>query len=98
MITNDAVIFGILLSILGLVFLTYYSKSSFWKNFYTFFPVILVCYFLPSFLNSTGIINSDNSNLYYVASRYLLPCSLVLLTISVDLKEIIKLGPKVIFL
>ena len=98
MITNDAVIFGILLTILGLVFLTYYSKSSFWKNFYTFFPVILVCYFLPSFLNSTGIINSDNSNLYYVASRYLLPCSLVLLTISVDLKEIIKLGPKALIM
>jgi uncharacterized membrane protein len=98
MITNDAVIFGILLSILGLVFLTYYSKSSFWKNFYIFFPVILVCYFLPSFLNSTGIINSDNSNLYYVASRYLLPCSLVLLTISVDLKEIIKLGPKALIM
>jgi len=98
MITNDAVIFGILFSILGLVFLTYNSTSSFWKNFYTFFPVILVCYFLPSFLNTTGIINSDNSNLYYVASRYLLPCSLVLLTISVDLKEIIKLGPKALIM
>jgi uncharacterized membrane protein len=98
MITNDAVIFGILFSILGLVFLTYNSKSSFWKNFYTFFPVILVCYFLPSFLNTIGIINSDNSNLYYVASRYLLPCSLVLLTISVDLKEIIKLGPKALIM
>ena len=98
MITNDAVIFGILFSILGLVFLTYNSISSFWKKFYTFFPVILVCYFLPSFLNTTGIINSDNSNLYYVASRYLLPCSLVLLTISVDLKEIIKLGPKALIM
>lgn len=98
MITNDAVIFGILFSILGLVFLTYNSKSSFWKNFYTFFPVILVCYFLPSFFNSAGIINSDNSNLYYVASRYLLPCSLVLLTISVDLREIIRLGPKALIM
>ena len=98
MITNDAVIFGILFSILGLVFLTYNSKSSFWKKFYTFFPVILVCYFFPSFLNTTGVINSDNSNLYYVASRYLLPCSLVLLTISVDLKEIIKLGPKALIM
>ena len=98
MITNDAVIFGILFSILGLVFLTYNSKSSFWKKFYTFFPVILVCYFFPSFLNTTGVINSDNSNLYFVASRYLLPCSLVLLTISVDLKEIIKLGPKALIM
>ena len=98
MITNDAVIFGILFSILGLVFFTYNSKFPFWKKFYTLFPVILVCYFLPSFFNSTGIINSENSNLYYVASRYLLPCSLVLLTLSVDIKEILKLGPKALIM
>ena len=69
MITNDAVIFGILFSILGLVFFTYNSKLSFWKKFYTLFPVILVCYFLPSFFNSTGIINSENSNLYYASGN-----------------------------
>ena len=98
MIDNDAVIFGILISILGLVFYTSGLNSKFWKNFYTIFPVILVCYFLPSFFNSTGIIDSSNSNLYFVASRYLLPCSLVLLTLSVDLREIIKLGPKALIM
>ena len=84
MITNDAVIFGILITILGVVFYTSNLNSKFWKSFYTVFPVILVCYFFPSFFNSTGIIDSSNSNLYFVASRYLLPCSLVLLTLSVD--------------
>ncbi len=98
MITNDAVIFGILLSVLGLVFYTSASSSKFWKSFYTIFPVILICYFLPSFFNSFGIIDSSESNLYFVASRYLLPCSLVLLTISVDLKEILKLGPKALIM
>ena len=33
-----------------------------------------------------------------MASRYLLPCSLVLLTLSVDLREILKLGPKAIIM
>ena len=98
MITNDAVIFGILITILGIVFYTSNLNSKFWKSFYTVFPVILVCYFFPSFFNSTGIIDSSNSNLYFVASRYLLPCSLVLLTLSVDLKEILKLGPKAIIM
>ena len=98
MITNDAVIFGILITILGIVFYTSNLNSKFWKRFYTVFPVILVCYFFPSFFNSTGIIDSSNSNLYFVASRYLLPCSLVLLTLSVDLKEILKLGPKAIIM
>ena len=98
MITNDAVIFGILLIILGFVFYTSSLNNNSWKRFYTFFPVLLVCYFLPSLLNSSGIIDSDNSNLYYVASRYLLPCSLVLLTLSVDLREISKLGSKALIM
>ena len=98
MITNDAVIFGILMSILGFVFYTSSINSNFWKNFYTLFPVLLLCYFLPSLFNTLGIINSDNSSLYFVASRYLLPCSLVLLTLSVDLREILKLGPKAIIM
>ena len=98
MITNDAVIFGILLIILGFVFYTSSLNNKLWKRFYTFFPVLLVCYFLPSILNSSGIIDSDNSKLYYVASRYLLPCSLVLLTLSVDLREISKLGSKALIM
>ena len=98
MITNDAVIFGILLTILGFVFYTSSLNNKVWKRFYTFFPVLLVCYFLPSLLNSSGVIDSENSNLYYVASRYLLPCSLVLLTLSVDLREISKLGSKALIM
>ena len=34
------------------------------------------------------------SHLYFVASRYLLPACLVLLTLSIDLKEVFRLGPK----
>ena len=98
MISNDAVIFGFLISILGFVFYTSSINSTFWKKFYTFCPTLLICYFLPSLLEYFDIIDSSNSNLYYVASRFLLPCSLVLLTISVDLKEIIKLGPKALIM
>jgi len=38
------------------------------------------------------------SQLYYVASRYLLPASLVLLCISIDFKGIINLGPKALIM
>ena len=98
MIDNDAVIFGILILILGFVFYTSNSNNTFWKRFYTFFPVLLVCYFLPSLLNYFELIDSSNSQLYFVASRYLLPCSLVLLTLSIDLKEISKLGSKALIM
>ena len=98
LITNDAVVLGILLGILAFVFNTSKSEKPFWQKFYKFVPTILLCYFIPSVLNSLGIISGDDSNLYFVASRYLLPTSLVLLTISIDLPGIKKLGPKAIIM
>jgi len=96
--TNDAIVFGILISILAFVFTTSKSENPFWKKFYKFIPTLLLCYFIPSIFNSLGIISGEDSNLYFVASRYLLPTSLVLLTISIDLPEIKKLGPKAIIM
>lgn len=98
LITNDAVVFGLLISILAFIFKTCHSENVFWKKFYSVVPALLLCYFIPSIFNSLGIISGKDSNLYYVASRYLLPSSLVLLTISIDLKEIIRLGPKALIM
>jgi len=39
-----------------------------------------------------------HSQLYFVASRYLLPASLVLLCISIDFKGLINLGPKALIM
>ena len=96
--TNDAIVFGILMSILGFVFITSTSKKPLWVKFYKYVPALLLCYFIPSIFNSLGIISGNSSNLYFVASRYLLPTSLALLTISIDLKEIRKLGSKALIL
>ena len=96
--TNDAIVFGILMSILGFVFITSTSKKLLWVKFYKYVPALLLCYFIPSIFNSLGIISGNSSNLYFVASRYLLPTSLALLTISIDLKEIRKLGSKALIL
>lgn len=94
LITNDAVVLGLLACILGLVFYTSKLQTPFWKKFYTFVPALLLCYFIPSIFNSAGVIDGEQSDLYFVASRYLLPTSLVLLTLSIDLKEIWKLRHK----
>ena len=96
--TNDAIVFGILISILAFVFTTSKSENPSWEKFYKYIPTLLLCYFIPSIFNSLGIISGEESNLYFVASRYLLPTSLVLLTISIDLPEIKKLGPKAIIM
>ena len=93
-ITNDAIVLGLLVGALGLVFYTH-SLPRF-KKFYTFVPALLMCYFIPAALNSLGVVNGEESNLYFVASRYLLPASLILLCLSIDLKGIYNLGPKAI--
>ncbi len=98
MITNDAVVLGILLVMLALIFWTSSSKNPLLKRFYKVVPMLLLCYFLPSLLNTFGIVDGESSNLYYMASRFLLPASLVLLTLSIDLKEILKLGPKALIM
>ncbi len=98
LITNDAIIMGILMIMLALIFKTSSSKNPYWRKFYKAIPMLLLCYFLPSLLTTFGIVDPEKSQLYFVASRYLLPASLVLLTLSIDLKEILKLGPKALIM
>jgi uncharacterized membrane protein len=49
--TNNAIIFGLLAAVLGLVFYTEGLKTPFWTKFYRFVPGLLLCYFLPALLN-----------------------------------------------
>lgn len=98
LITNDAVILGMLMIILAVIFVTSSSQNKTLKRFYTVIPALLLCYFVPSLLNTFGIVDAEASNLYYVASRYLLPASLVLLCLSIDIKGILKLGPKAVIM
>lgn len=96
--TNDAIVLGVLALALGFVFYTSSLKSGFWPKFYKIVPDVLMCYLLPAIFNSAGIIDSSTSNLYFVASRFLLPASLVLMTLSIDLKAIFNLGPKALIM
>lgn len=98
LVQNDAVVLGMLALILGFVFYTEGSKHPFWKKFYTYIPGLLLCYFLPSLLNTFGLVDPDQSRLYFVSSRFLLPATLVLLTISIDLKAVVRLGHKAIIM
>lgn len=96
---NDAITLGILLAILAAIFYTSSLDSPGWKKFYTFVPSLLLCYFVPALFNwPLGLISGDTSNLYYVASRYLLPASLILLCLGIDFKGVLNLGPKAIIM
>lgn len=97
-ITNDAVILGLLAATLGLIFYTASSERPVFQSFYKYVPALLLCYFIPSLYNTFGLIDAEHSALYTVASRYLLPATLVLLTLSIDLKSILRLGPKALIM
>ncbi|MBX3713811.1 MAG: DUF819 family protein [Lysobacter sp.] len=98
MIANDAVVLGILAVILGFVFWSSSRTDGFWKKFYGIVPALLLVYFLPSLLNSTGVVSGDASGLYPMARDYLLPSALVLLCVAIDFQAILRLGPKAIIM
>ena len=110
-ITDDTIVFGLLMLLLAFVFYTSNIKGGFWKKVYVFFPSLLMCYLLPSIFSSLNIISPEwseiteagevvtkKSSIYFVASRYLLPAALVLMTLSIDLKAMFKLGPKALIM
>jgi uncharacterized membrane protein len=97
-ITDDAVVFGLLMLLLGFIFYTSNSENNYWRKFYKVMPALLMAYLLPSIFSSLGIISDTHSSLYFVASRFLLPAALVLMTLSVDLKAMFNLGPKALIM
>jgi uncharacterized membrane protein len=97
-LTNDAVVLGLLLLVLLFVVETSNRTSGFWAKFYRYVPSMLLCYFIPALFNSFGLISGEKSGLYPIATQYLLPGSLVLLTLSIDLKTIRRLGPKALIM
>lgn len=99
LITNDIVLFGLIGGTLGVVFWTASRETGMWKKFYTYVPALLLCYFIPGIYNSVGLIDGNASKLYNpVASRVLLPAALVLLTLTIDLKGVLRLGPKLLLM
>jgi uncharacterized membrane protein len=105
--TDDTIVFGLLMLALGFVFLTESIKTGFWPKFYKIVPGLFMAYMLPAVLTTTGLIAPEwttvsetgaitehSTSLYYVASRYLLPAALVLMTLSIDLKGVFNLGWK----
>tara|TARA_R110001583_G_scaffold34847_1_gene116566 strand:+ start:11415 stop:12716 length:1302 start_codon:yes stop_codon:yes gene_type:complete len=109
--TQDTIAFGILMLTLGFVFYTSSSKNNTWVKFYKFVPALLMAYLVPAIFTSAGIISPEwetvneagetvqhSSQLYYVASRFLLPAALILMTLSIDLKAVFNLGPKALIM
>lgn len=113
-ITNDTIVFGLLMLTLGFIFYTESLKGGSWEKFYKIVPGLFMAYMLPAVLTTLGVIAPEwetievkegvetvvehKTNLYYVSSRFLLPAALVLMTLSIDLKAVFNLGPKALIM
>lgn len=110
LISSYPVTIGSLFLVLGFVFFTSSSKSTFWTKFYKIFPALLMCYLIPALLRTFGVITTaevadevgkiiyDGSNLWGIAKNYFLPASLILMILSIDLKGIANLGSKALIM
>ncbi len=98
LITDDAVVLGLLAVTLGAVFWTASRPAGLWKKFYNVVPALLVCYLVPAIYNSVGLIDGAASGLYPMARDYLLPSALVLFCVAMDIGAILRLGPKAVIM
>ena len=77
-ITNDAVVLGLLVSSLGIIFYATQQKSL--SVFFKIIPALLLCYLIPSLFSTFGVISAEHSSLWPVAKNYFLPAALILMT------------------
>lgn len=60
LVRNDAILFGVLMVILTVIFVTSHSKNPFWQKFYRYCPALLLCYFVPALFNwPLGLIDTE---------------------------------------
>jgi len=91
MITNPVFIVVVLIAIEALVLgLSRHGRT---KRFFDLLPAVFWIYFLPMLAATFGLITSK-SPVYGMITTWLLPASLVLLLLPVDMRAILRLGPK----
>lgn len=84
-----------LLALLALLFAA--ERHPVGRRVFGVVPLLVFAYFVPALLSNAGVIPAD-SPLYAFVKRWLLPASLVLLTLSVDVPAILRLGRPAVLL
>jgi uncharacterized membrane protein len=95
LIQEPMAVFAVLLGVLGLLVLA--DRHPALHRFFGVVPLIVFIYFVPTALSNLGVLPLQ-SELYRFVRVYLLPASLVLLVLSVDLPSIARLGRNAVVL
>jgi uncharacterized membrane protein len=88
-------ILAVLLAVLALLFAL--DRHPRFGKIFKIVPLLVFAYFVPAALSNLGVIPLE-SPLYTFIKRWLLPASLVLLTLSVDVVAIARLGKPAVVL
>jgi uncharacterized membrane protein len=88
-------VLAVLLTVLAVIFwLTQHPVAG---RVFKVVPALVFCYFVPTTLTTLGVTPAE-SPLYGWVKTFLLPASLLLLVLSLDLPAILRLGPKAVIM
>lgn len=85
----------VLLTIPAILF--YLENHPKYGKIFNVIPVLVFAYFVPTALTALNVI-PPHAEVYKVIKSVILPAALLLLTLSVDLPSVLKLGPKALVL
>jgi uncharacterized membrane protein len=95
LVQDPAGVLAILLCVLALIFQA--TQHRVIGKLFKVVPALVFCYFVPTTLTTFGIIPAESA-LYDWVKSFVLPASLVLLILALDVPGIIRLGPKAIIM
>ena len=91
LVQDPAGILAVLLAVLAVIF--WMTQHRVLGRVFKVIPALVFCYFVPTTLTTLGVI-PDESPLYEWVKTFVLPASLLLLILALDVPGIIRLGPK----
>ncbi len=89
LIQSSAGQLAVLLTVLAVIF--WADSHSKIGRIFKVIPALVFCYFVPTTLTALGVIPSE-APMYEWVKQFVLPASLLLLTLSLDVKGIYRLG------
>jgi uncharacterized membrane protein len=88
-------VLAVLLLVLALIFAI--EQQAVGKRLFGIVPKLVFCYFVPTLLTTIGVLPEENP-LYDWVKAFLLPASLLLLILALDVPGIIRLGPRAVIM
>jgi uncharacterized membrane protein len=95
LIADPAGVLAALLAVLAAIF--WFGETGPGRKLFGVVPRLVFCYFIPTTLTTLGVL-PDSSPLYEWIKTFLLPASLVLLILALDVPGILRLGPKALIM